>query len=77
MVMRHILLLLAIGIAAGIPIAWACARFVASMLFGVKATDLTTLAVATAVLVAVGLAAGFPPAFRASRVGPTVARRYE
>jgi putative ABC transport system permease protein len=77
MVLRHVLVLLAVGIAIGIPIAWTCSQFISSMLFGVNGTDLWTIAAATATLTAAGLLAGFLPAWRASRVDPMVALRYE
>jgi hypothetical protein len=41
------------------PLAWAAARFVSSMLFGLKPTDLWTIGAATVVVIAAGLAAGF------------------
>jgi predicted permease len=77
MIVRHVLVLLGVGVAIGLPVAWACSRFVSSMLFGVKGTDLWTIGAATAVLAAAGLLAGFLPAWRASRVDPMVALRYE
>jgi predicted permease len=77
MIIRHVLILLGVGVAIGIPVAWACSQFVSSMLFGVKGTDLWTIAAAALTLTATGLLAGFLPAWRASRVDPTVALRYE
>jgi predicted permease len=76
-IMREVLTLLGLGIAIGIPVAWAASLFVSSMLFGLKATDVWTITAATATLAAVGLIAGFLPAFKASRVDPMVALRYE
>jgi predicted permease len=77
MVIRHVLALLGIGIAIGIPVAWAASRFVSSMLFGVVGTDPLTIGAATAALTAAGLLAGFLPAWRAAQVDPMVALRYE
>jgi predicted permease len=77
MVIRHALTLLGTGVAIGIPAAWAASRLVSSMLFGVRGTDPMTIGVATVALVATGLIAGFLPAWRASRVDPMVALRYE
>ena len=77
MVIRHVLALLGMGVAIGIPVAWGASRFVSSMLFGVKATDQLTILAATLTLLAAGLLAGFLPAWRASRVDPMVALRYQ
>jgi predicted lysophospholipase L1 biosynthesis ABC-type transport system permease subunit len=77
MILKHVLLLLGLGVAVGIPVAWGASRFISSMLFGVKGTDLWTIAAATATLTAAGLVAGFLPAWRASRVDPVIALRYE
>jgi ABC-type antimicrobial peptide transport system permease subunit len=75
MVIRHVMVLLGMGIAMGIPVAWGASRLVSSMLFGVKATDPWTIGAATATLTAAGLVAGFLPAWKASRVDPMVALR--
>jgi predicted permease len=77
MVIRHALVLLGGGVVIGIPLAWAASRWVSSMLFGVKGSDLLTIGAATVVLAATGLVASFLPAWRASRVDPMVALRYE
>jgi ABC-type antimicrobial peptide transport system permease subunit len=77
MVIRHALILLGAGIAIGIPVALGASRFVSSMLFGVKGTDPWTIAAASAVLTAAALVAALLPAWRASRVDPIVALRYE
>jgi predicted permease len=77
MVIRHVLVLLGTGVAIGIPVAWGASRFISSMLFGVKGTDILTIGAATLTLTAAGLVAGLLPAWRASRVDTMVALRYE
>jgi ABC-type antimicrobial peptide transport system permease subunit len=77
MILRHVLILLGVGTAVGLPAASACSRLVSSMLFGVTATDLWTIGAATLTLTAAGLVEGFLPALPASRVDPMVALRYE
>ena len=81
MVLRETLLLVSIGTAIGVPLAWAVARLasnqISGLLFGLKATDHVTILVSTLVMAGVALFAGFLPALKASRVDPTVALRYE
>lgn len=76
-VLRESLLLVAIGVGCGIPIALWAQRFLVSLLFGLKPADPSTIVSATALLALVVLLAAYLPARRASRVDPLVALRYE
>jgi predicted permease len=77
LVMREILVLVALGIAVGVPVTFAGNRLVSSLLFGLSPTDPTTMLAAPAILLAVAALAGYLPARRASKVDPMVALRYE
>jgi ABC-type antimicrobial peptide transport system permease subunit len=77
MVMREVLLLLGIGLAAGIPAAYGLARYVSSQLFGIQAADPAVGLVTVSVLAVVAAGAGLVPALRASSVDPMLALRYE
>ena len=75
--MREVLLLLAIGLAVGLPSALGLGRYVSSQLYGIEPHD-PSVAIATLVLLsAVSAAAGLIPAHRASRIDPIMAIRYE
>jgi macrolide transport system ATP-binding/permease protein len=76
-VLRESLVLIVCGVAAGIPVALATTRLVASQLYNVRPSDPATIVAAMLILGAVGALAGFVPARRASRVDPMVALRYE
>jgi len=77
MVMREVLLLLAIGLAVGVPAGMALGRYVSAVLYGIKPSD-PYLATSTVLLLTlVSAAAGLIPARRASRIDPILALRYE
>ncbi len=63
------------GLAVGLPVAFAAARGLRSLLFEVSATDPLAYVAATAVLVVVATAASVPPAVRAVRLSPIAALR--
>ena len=69
--------LLFLGVAAGGFLAFACARALRGVLFGVAATDPATLVASILLLGTVALLAGAAPLRRASRVDPMVALRSE
>jgi len=66
-----------LGILIGLALSFAVTRLLATLLFGISATDPLTLAAVAALLGAVSLAATYIPARRASRLDPTIALRHE
>jgi predicted permease len=77
LVLRDSLWLLALGLLIGLPLAVAAMRGASALLFGLSATDLTTMIAATTVLATAAGLAGSIPASRAARVDPSVALRCE
>jgi predicted permease len=77
LVIREAALLVLVGGAVGIPLAYVAGRSVTSLLYGVQAIDLASYAMAAIALVAVAGVAAFLPAHRASRIDPMVALRKE
>lgn len=69
--------LILIGIALGLALSLVVTRFLSTLLFGVRTTDLFTFSVLPILLVGVGLLACYLPARRAAKVDPLVALRYE
>lgn len=65
------------GLAVGLPIAYGFARLMASLVFGVSATDLATFVGIPVALMAAAALAVYIPAWRAMKIDPIVALRYE
>ena len=66
-----------LGVTVGIVGALALGRVMSSLIYGVKPTDPLTFLAVAAVLAMVALLATFIPAYRAAKVDPMVALRYE
>lgn len=65
------------GVVLGLGLAWWTGRLLASFLYGVTATDLTTFAESAACLLIVAAIATIFPAWRAARIDPAIALRAE
>lgn len=77
LVMGESMILVIAGVVIGVAVALWASRFVATLLYGLAATDTFTLVGAIAVMLLVSALAGFLPARRAARVDPMVALRYD
>jgi predicted permease len=77
LVLRESMLLVTIGLVAGIPLALASTRVLHGFLFGLKSTDPLSLIAVIVLLGMVAVVAGFIPARRAAKIEPMLALRYE
>ena len=77
LVLNGAMIQLIIGLAAGIPLALAGGRLLATELYGVKSYDPAILALAALFLALCALVAGLIPARRSTKVDPMVALRHE
>jgi len=77
LVMRETMLLVGIGLFAGLGAALASTRLIASLLYGLPPNDLLTIGLASLLLLTVAALAGYLPARRAARVDPMVTLKCE
>jgi predicted permease len=77
MIVREALMLIGIGLMMGIPAAIAVMKLARGLLYGVSVGDPASILVGVLSLFLIGSAAAFLPAWRASRVDPNIALRYE
>jgi ABC-type antimicrobial peptide transport system permease subunit len=73
MTMKQGLKLVALGLLIGLASAFVLTRVMASLLFGISATDPATFASICVVLLGVAALANYIPALRATKVDPIVA----
>ena len=77
LVLMQVARLAAIGLVAGVALLLLAGKTLTELLYGVKPADPLTILGVTLTLGAVALLAAWAPAWRASRVDPIVALRYE
>ena len=77
LVMHEMIAVILIGLATGVAAAYVCGSYVETQLFGLKALDGLVFAAAIVTLLTAALAAALAPAWRASRISPVRALRYE
>jgi predicted permease len=77
LVLGRVLLPVAAGVSLGVALTLSAAPFIAALLFGVEAHDLTTLGEAALILLAVATFAAWLPTLHAARIDPAVVLRYE
>jgi putative ABC transport system permease protein len=77
MVVRQGMMLVGLGVLAGLAVAWFAVRLLTDQVYGVKPSDPATFTVVPLVLLAVAFFANYLPARRATQVDPLEALRYE
>ncbi len=77
LVLREAVVLLAVGLVAGVLLSLWVGQAASTLLYGLQANDPATLVVATLLLSAIALAASFAPARRAAALEPMAALREE
>jgi ABC-type antimicrobial peptide transport system permease subunit len=75
--LREAILLIAVGLVAGLPLAWISSRLLASLLYGVRSIETQMLVASIIVLLVAAFLAIATPLWRATRIQPIEALRHE
>jgi ABC-type antimicrobial peptide transport system permease subunit len=75
--LRDSLILAAVGVVVGLPLALSGTRWLKSFLYGVPGTDPLAIAFALLLISALALLAGYLPARSAAKIDPMRALRHE
>ncbi|MGH9162202.1 MAG: ABC transporter permease, partial [Vicinamibacteraceae bacterium] len=77
LIVRDAVVMIGAGTAMALPCVWVLSRLVEAQLFGVRAVDGPTIAIANGILALVAVGAAMLPAWRGASVSPTEALRLE
>jgi macrolide transport system ATP-binding/permease protein len=77
LVMKEGLIIVVVGVVVGLLVAFAFGRLLASFMFGSTGIDLSVFITLALMLVTIAMVACFIPAYRATKVDPNNALRYE
>jgi putative ABC transport system permease protein len=77
MIMKEGLLIIGGGVVLGSLLAFVARRLIASLLFGNSEADLAVYVALPVLLIAISMVACFIPAYKATKLDPTDALRYE
>jgi putative ABC transport system permease protein len=77
LIFRRGIVITSFGLLIGLPISWGLAQLMASLIYGVSASDVTTFLGITVLMCAITLFACYVPTRKAMSVDPIIALRYE
>ena len=77
LVLREMLILIFAGLAAGVVAAYVCGSYIETQLFGLRALDPVVFTASVVALLIASLIASSAPAWKASRISPVRALRWE
>ena len=77
MILRDVGIVIAAGLALGLPTGWGVAHFVRAQLYNVQVGDPWALSGAAVAIAAITLFAGLLPATKATKIDPATALRWD